>query len=142
VSLTLVAERQSQDTHLQTIPEVEREIQGVSMVAKDNDIRVSYEQSGSTTVEDTSTAMTRANIVHLACHGVQDDADATKSGFCLGDGRLTISHLMNLHIEDGFLAFLSACETAKGSKAQPDQAMHLAAAMLFVGFKTVIATMW
>jgi CHAT domain-containing protein len=49
---------------------------------------------------------------------------------------------MELNIKDGFLAFLSACETARGSEDQPDQAMHLAAAMLFVGFKSVVATMW
>jgi hypothetical protein len=27
-------------------------------------------------------------------------------------------------------------------QSQPDQAIHLAAAMLFAGFKSVIATMW
>lgn len=37
---------------------------------------------------------------------------------------------------------LSACETATGDSEQPDQAVHLAAAMLFVGFRSVIATMW
>jgi CHAT domain-containing protein len=55
---------------------------------------------------------------------------------------LTISDLSKLNIKHGFLAFLSACETAQGSTDQPDQAMHLAAAMFFAGFKSVIATMW
>jgi hypothetical protein len=86
--------------------------------------------------------MQAANIVHLACHGIQDDNNATRSGFCLGDGRLTIVKLTELKLDNAFLAFLSACETAKGNKEQPDQAMHLAAAMLFSGFKSVIATMW
>jgi CHAT domain-containing protein len=40
------------------------------------------------------------------------------------------------------LAFLSACQTAKGDQNQPDQAVHLAASFLFCGFKSVIATMW
>jgi hypothetical protein len=39
------------------------------------------------------------------------------------------------------LAFLSACQTAKGDEDMPDQAVHLAASMLFCGFKSVIATM-
>jgi CHAT domain-containing protein len=39
-------------------------------------------------------------------------------------------------------AFLSACETAKGDRSQPDQAVHLAASLLFCGFRSVIATMW
>ncbi len=60
------------------------------------------------------------------------------SGFIVRDSKLTISSLMQLR----FLAFLSACETAKGDKAQSNEAMHLAATMLFVGFKSVIGTMW
>jgi CHAT domain-containing protein len=40
------------------------------------------------------------------------------------------------------LAFLSACETAKGDEAVPDEALHLAATLMFAGFRAVVATMW
>lgn len=40
---------------------------------------------------------------------------------------------MNLNLPTAMLAFLSACKTAKGSEEQPDQAVHLAASMLFCG---------
>ena len=43
------------------------------------------------------------------------------------------------------LAFLSACETAKGDSKTPDEAIHLAATLLFqlfAGFRGVVATMW
>jgi CHAT domain-containing protein len=40
------------------------------------------------------------------------------------------------------LAFLSACETAKGDATTPDEAMHLAASLLFAEFGGVVATMW
>lgn len=140
--VSLVGEEAADDGDLLAIPEVNIELQGISSIAKARNIKVVYQQEGSTTISSTSVAIQAANIVHLACHGIQDDVDATRSGFYLGDGRLTISHLMDLHIKDGFLAFLSACETAKGSKEQPDQAMHLAAAMLFTGLKSVIATIW
>jgi CHAT domain-containing protein len=83
-----------------------------------------------------------ASIVHLACHGTQNPSDALQSGFYLEDGLLSVSKLMDLDLPRAFLAVLSACETAKGDAAQPDQAIHLAAAMLFAGFKSVIATMW
>jgi CHAT domain-containing protein len=53
-----------------------------------------------------------------------------------------LSRLVELKMDTAFLAFLSACETAKGDQDQPDQIMHLAAAMMFTGFKSVIATMW
>jgi CHAT domain-containing protein len=79
-----------------------------------------------------------SSILHLACHGLQNPTDALQSGFMLEDGLLTVSKLMELDLPDAFLAVLSACETAKGDAAQPDQAVHLAAAMLFAGFKSVV----
>lgn len=49
---------------------------------------------------------------------------------------------MELKLTNAVLAYLGACETAKGDKYQPDQAVHLAASMLFCGFRSVVATMW
>jgi CHAT domain-containing protein len=49
---------------------------------------------------------------------------------------------MEFELDRPWFAYLSACETAKGDAKQPDQVMHLAAAMLFAGFKHVVATMW
>jgi CHAT domain-containing protein len=142
VSLVLVAEKRALQRNLEIIPGVDKEIELVSAVAKQGNIKNTHKIVGSTTMAGTSALIQATNIVHLACHGVQDDIDATQSGFCLGDGRLTIAGIMELKLDNAFLAFLSACETAKGDKEQPDQAMHLAAAMLFSGFKSVIATMW
>jgi tetratricopeptide (TPR) repeat protein len=84
----------------------------------------------------------RAPPDSLACHGTQNLPDALQSGFHLEDAMLTISKLTKLELPRAFLAVLSACETAKGDAAQPDQAIHLAGAMLFAGFKSVVATMW
>jgi CHAT domain-containing protein len=84
----------------------------------------------------------RANILHLACHGVQDVQKPLQSGFALNDSMLTLSSLMTLDLSEAFMAFLSACETAKGDRDQPNQIVHLAAAMLFAGFPNVVATMW
>jgi CHAT domain-containing protein len=137
----LLAEKKAQEP-LAVIPGVELEIHDIAAVAALHDVRIVSHVASSTTVAKTLESIKAANIMHLACHGIQDPHDATKSGFCLGDGRLSISQLMQLDIRHGFLAFLSACETARGNEDQPDQAMHLAAAMLFVGFKSVVATIW
>jgi CHAT domain-containing protein len=142
LSIALVAEKRAQDITLPVIYDVDTEIEHVAAVAKSSGVKILNQWVGLTTVEDTSKVMQTANIVHLACHGIQDDSDATQSGFCLGNGRLTIAKLMELKLDDAFLAFLSACETAKGDREQPDQAMHLAAAILFSGFRSVVATMW
>jgi CHAT domain-containing protein len=84
---------------------------------------------------------TTAHILHLACHGMQD-SDPLQSSFTLGDGNLSIEHIMELNLPHAVLAYLSACHTAKGSQNQPDQSVHLAASMLFCGFRSVIGTMW
>jgi CHAT domain-containing protein len=40
------------------------------------------------------------------------------------------------------LTLRCVCETAKGDEITPDEAMHLAASLLFRGFRGVVATMW
>jgi CHAT domain-containing protein len=83
-----------------------------------------------------------SGFVHLACHGTQDQASALNSGFYLGNKLLTVSELMDLNLDKAWFAYLSACETAKSDTDQPDQVVHLTAAMLHAGFKSVVATMW
>jgi hypothetical protein len=82
------------------------------------------------------------SVLHLACHGHQSQDDPLGSGFSLHDGRLTLERIMQLQLPKAQLAYLSACETASTDEYQPDEAINLAATMLFVGFRSVIATMW
>jgi CHAT domain-containing protein len=87
-------------------------------------------------------AMPEASILHLACHGKQNAVNPLESGFVMHDGVLTVAKLMQEDLSKAFFAFLSACETAKGDRLQPNQTIHLAAAMLFCGFRSVLGTMW
>lgn len=96
----------------------------------------------STTASQILERLPSASILHLACHGEQNAHNALASGFTMSDKTLTVAQIMKLQLPNARLAFLSACETAKGDKSQPDQVVHLAAAMLFVGFKSVVGTMW
>jgi hypothetical protein len=84
---------------------------------------------------------TPAHILHFACHGIHA-SHPLSSALVLQDGNLMIRDIMNLHLPNAVLTFLSACQTAKGDKNAPDQAIHLAASMLFCGFRSVIGTMW
>ncbi|KZV73846.1 hypothetical protein PENSPDRAFT_602429 [Peniophora sp. CONT] len=94
------------------------------------------------TVVDTTAALRLCTWVHLACHGYQNTEDPTKSAFALVDNPLTLGALMSATAENAELAFLSACETAVGDEKNPEESVHLAAGMLAVGFKGVVATMW
>lgn len=85
---------------------------------------------------------TGAHVVHIACHGHQDQDNPLNSGFELKDGRLTLGQLMRVNAPNAQLAYLSACESAGMDESRPDEGLNLAGAMIFAGFKSVIATMW
>ena len=59
--------------------------------------------------------------------------------FCLSSyadrRRLKLSDIIALSRPRGGLAFLSACQTATGDKDLSDEAIHIAAGMLFAGYK-------
>ncbi|CAE6475315.1 unnamed protein product [Rhizoctonia solani] len=94
------------------------------------------------TVSNVLNAMDTHSCVHLACHAHQKLDSPTESGFCLHDGTLTLRDIMQRSFKDKQLAFLSACQTAKGDDLLPDEAVNLASGMLISGFPSVIATMW
>lgn len=113
------------------------------------------------TVSAVLEAMETHSWIHLACHGIQDQLEPTKSAFALYDGRLDLETISSLtaskssssslatsdrqgqkNKNNRCLAFLSACQTATGSEQLPEEAVHLAAGMLMAGYKTVLATMW
>ncbi|THU83021.1 TPR-like protein [Dendrothele bispora CBS 962.96] len=86
--------------------------------------------------------MSKHEIIHLACHGIQDIKNPLSSAFALYDGRLELNALMRLSLKNAELAVLSACQTATGDENLPEEAVHLAAGMLAVGYPSIIATMW
>ncbi|KAH7320327.1 hypothetical protein B0J17DRAFT_724002 [Rhizoctonia solani] len=65
-------------------------------------------------------AMEHHDWIHLPCHAYQDMKDPPRA----------------------VLAFLSACQTAKGDKELPDESIRLASGMLIAGYPSVVATMW
>ena len=112
-------------------------------VNNDNNSLIKFGTSESpASVEAVACCLPQASIVHFACHGKQDPRKPLKSGLVIEDEILTLSRIMKEPPPAGSLAFLSACETAKGDVEQSDQAIHLAATMLFAGFKSVVGTMW
>ncbi|KAK7447730.1 hypothetical protein VKT23_013986 [Stygiomarasmius scandens] len=86
--------------------------------------------------------MSKYNFIHFACHGIQDLQNPLNSAFVLYDQKLMLKDLMKLSLENAELAILSACQTATGDETLPEEAIHLAAGMLSIGYPSVIATMW
>jgi tetratricopeptide (TPR) repeat protein len=143
VGMLLVGEDCATNLNMGKLWNVRKELTCVESIATTKQFGHTVESIPSAaTVERVTERIKPAHFVHLACHGIQDPTKALESGFYLRDGMLTISKLMDLRLDQPWFAYLSACETAKGDAEQPDQVMHLAAAMLFAGFKSVVATMW
>ncbi|KAG8218011.1 hypothetical protein J3R82DRAFT_6203 [Butyriboletus roseoflavus] len=80
--------------------------------------------------------------VHLACHGIPNRNQPFESAFALHDGHLTIERIIRCELENPEFAYLSACHTTVGDEDSLDEVMHLASAMQFAGFRSVIGTMW
>ena len=95
------------------------------------------------TLENVIAGLKESSFVHFACHGVQDGLDPNESALLLANSsRLTLSLLHRLSLPHAQLAFLSACQTAAGDETLVQESVHLAAGMLSVGYRGVIATMW
>ena len=94
------------------------------------------------TVSQVKLEMASHSSVHFACHATQDVKRPLKSGFYLHDGRLELAEIMQQRIPHSELAFLSACQTSAGDEKLSEESVHLAAGMLAVGYRSVVATMW
>lgn len=80
--------------------------------------------------------------IHFSCHGHQDIGNPFNSRFRLQDRPLTLQQIVKAQLPNAELAFLSACHTASGDPKTPDEGLHLAAALQFVGFRSVVGTLW
>ncbi|KIJ48883.1 hypothetical protein M422DRAFT_161997 [Sphaerobolus stellatus SS14] len=120
---------------LTEIKEIEQAVKGV--------LTIKTLVEGNATLDKVVEELKTATWVHFACHGVQNPTHPLKSALLLADNdRLTLAKLASLKMPRGSLAFLSACQTAKGDEILSDEAVHLGAGMLVTGFEGVIGTMW
>jgi len=94
------------------------------------------------TVDGVANALGGSQWFHLACHGHPNREKPFDSSFALRDGALTIQKIIQSDLHNPQFAFLSACHTTAGDGSSPDEAIHLAAAMQFSGFRSVVGTMW
>lgn len=126
-----------------SLPGTWKELIQIQERAKESDLAVSCLLESNARIEKVMQGMKESCWVHFACHGVQDIANPTDSGLLLaGKSRLKLSEIIKMSLPHAELAFLSACQTAKGAEKLPEEAVHLAAGMLFAGYQGVLATMW
>ena len=81
---------------------------------------------------------------HFAYHGhLGDNSQPFHASFQLhGGSRLTLLNLIQARLPNAELAFLLACHSAAGDLTTLDETIHLAAALQFCGFRSVVGTLW
>jgi CHAT domain-containing protein len=83
--------------------------------------------------------------VHFACHAESSTDDATAARLLLADHEdhpLTVREIAGLRIPRAELAYLSACDTARGPVKLADEAVHVTGAFHVAGYAHVTGTLW
>ena len=83
-------------------------------------------------------------FAHIVCHGILEPGKPFEASFKLHKGkRLPLLDIVRSQHPNAEFAFLSACHTAELTEASiADEVLHLAAAMQFCGYRSVVGTMW
>ncbi|KAI9453685.1 CHAT domain-containing protein [Lactarius psammicola] len=82
-------------------------------------------------------------FVHFVCHGLLETGKPFDASFELHGDNLTLLEIVRSQLPAAEFAFLSACHTAELTEDSiADEGLHLAAAMQFCGFHSVVGTMW
>jgi len=81
---------------------------------------------------------------HFICHGNLVPEKPFDASFGLyGGDRLTLLDIVRSRLPTAEFAFLSACHTAELTEGSiADEGLHLAAAVQYCGFRSVVGTMW
>jgi len=124
----------------QTLPNVQDEIDHVQQLGDFVDVLVGADASRETVLH----GLQEHSWSHFACHGrLGENGKPFHGSFELhGGGRLTLLDLIQARLPNAQLAFLSACHAAAGDLNTPDETIHLAGALQFCGFRSVVGTLW
>lgn len=142
VERTVIAKR---DEKLLPLPEAEAEVKALGQLYGAG----SKIFTGSTASEDRlKSDAENAGILHIATHGVLNDAAPMYSHLALAsgddkkeDGLLEAWELMQLNLKAD-LAVLSACETARGKIGAGEGVIGLSWAMFVAGVPSTIVSQW
>ena len=123
-----------------SLPTVRGEIQAI----EDLDTKVTSLISEAVTPTSVINGFHHHGFVHFACHGTLEAGNPFGAGFELhGCARLTLLEIVHANLPNAKFAFLSACHTAEMTEGSiTEEALHLAAAVQYCGFRSIVGTMW
>ena len=123
-----------------SLPTVGGEIQVVQALDTEVTSLISADATPATVIN----GFQQHRFVHFACHGTLAAGKPFEAGFELYRGeRLTLLEIVRSDVPTAEFAFLSACHTAEVTERSiMDEGLHLAAAVQYCGFRSVVGTMW
>ena len=126
------------------LPTVGGEIEVVQALDSDASAEVTSLTSGAATPAAVLKSFQTHRFVHFACHGKLEVGKPFEGGFELHEKkRLKLLEIVRAKLPIAEFAFLSACHTAEVTEGSiADEGLHLAAAVQYSGFRSVVGTMW
>ena len=77
------------------------------------------------------------------CHGLLEIGKPFDASLELHGDNLTLLNIIGSQLPAAEFAFLSACHTTELTEGSvTDEGLHLAAAMQYCGFRSIVGTMW
>ena len=126
----------------ESLSNVQDEIDGIQQFGDFVDVMVGADAS----CEAVLHGLQEHSWAHFACHGSLghqgDDYQPFRASFKLHDENLTLLDLIQARLPNAKFAFLASCHSAAGDPNTPDETIHLAAALQFCGFQSVVGTLW
>jgi len=124
----------------QSLPGVWHEIQAIQALDLPSKSLISHQATCSAVLH----ALGHHRFCHFACHGVLTTGRPFDAALVLHGGEnLTLLDIVRSQLPDAEFAFLASCHTAELSDENtPDEVLHLAAAVHYSGFRSVIGAMW
>ncbi len=123
------------------LPDGAREIEAIGRVWNPKPVVMN-----GATEEGFKTQARRFDLVHVAAHGIYDDADPLQSYLAFDispghDGRLTAQEVLRMKLP-AQLIILSACDMAVGRPAAGEGLVGMTWALMIAGAETIVAAKW
>ena len=124
----------------QSLPGIWHEIQAIQALNLPSKKLISHQATRSAVLDD----LRHHPFCHFACHGILTTGRPFDAALVLHGGEtLTLLDIVRSQLPDAEFAFLASCHTAELSDENiPDEVLHLAAAVHYSGFRSVIGAMW
>lgn len=86
--------------------------------------------------------MPKADLLHVAAHGVFDSEYPYKSHLKLGRRQLRAQQIYDMNLSETNLVVLSACNSSSGRLTSGDDVLGLSHAFIFAGTSSLISSLW